>query len=205
MDEEDNLTVKPDGNLAIDLTKERDLRPLTSEVNPPESILKTPLYEAKVEPDVYFFGFDMTACEAKGGTGEEDEPVVMKCEKEGITWDDPGWFFVIKERSGEPRFGLDVRDEEFTEPMVKVWNDLSWDHVTPKVNDGEFLQISNDTQEITLAALADDNSETKKDEQRGEDLNIIWRKEMSSADLAYILYQVPVMVAVHASEMLPRD
>jgi hypothetical protein len=26
----------------------------------------------------------------------------------------------------------------------------------------------------------------------------------SSADLAYILYQVPVLVAVHASEMLPK-
>jgi len=26
---------------------------------------------------------------------------------------------------------------------------------------------------------------------------------MSSAELAYILYQVPVLVAVHATEMLP--
>ena len=28
---------------------------------------------------------------------------------------------------------------------------------------------------------------------------------MSAADLAYILYQVPVLVAVHASEMLPQE
>ena len=39
-------------------------------------------------------------------------------------------------------------------------------------------------------------------EQWSEDNQIAWRKEMDSADLAYILYQVPVLVAVHASEML---
>ena len=56
----------------------------------------TPLYEAKVDPDIYFFGFDLTVEKAKGGTGENPG-------------DDPGWFFVIKERPGEPRFGLDTR------------------------------------------------------------------------------------------------
>jgi len=39
-------------------------------------------------------------------------------------------------------------------------------------------------------------------EQYNEDVQVIWRKEADAADLAYILYQVPVMVAVHASEML---
>jgi hypothetical protein len=34
---------------------------------------------------------------------------------------------------------------------------------------------------------------------------VTWSKDMSSAELAYILYQVPVLVAVHASEMLPRN
>jgi hypothetical protein len=28
---------------------------------------------------------------------------------------------------------------------------------------------------------------------------------MSAAELAYILYQAPVLVAVHASEMLPKS
>ena len=39
-------------------------------------------------------------------------------------------------------------------------------------------------------------------EQYNEDVQVAWRKEADAADLAYILYQVPVMVAVHASEML---
>jgi len=190
----------------IDLTKERDLRPLseTEEANPPRTILKTPLYEAKVDPDIYFFGFDLTVCEAKGGTGTEDEPVDEKCTAEGIQWHDPGWFFVIKERSGEPRFGLDIGSPDDNVADVKVWNDLSWKHVTPAVSDGGFLQINNDTDEILLKPL-NLPAENEKEDQKLEDENISWNKEMSSADLAYILYQVPVLVAVHASEMLPKD
>ena len=190
----------------IDLTKERDLRSLTpdEETNPPRYIIKSPLYEAKVEPDIYFFGFDLTVCEAKGGTGKEDESVDAKCADEGIKWDDPGWFFVIKERPGEPRFGLDIGSEDDDVSEVKVWNDLSWNHVTPSVNGGGFLQINNDTQDITLQAL-DLPDEKEKETQKTEDENIHWNKDMSSAELAYILYQVPVLVAVHASEMLRKD
>jgi hypothetical protein len=31
-----------------------------------------------------------------------------------------------------------------------------------------------------------------------------WHSDTDAAELAYILYQVPVLVAVHAAEMLPR-
>ena len=31
-----------------------------------------------------------------------------------------------------------------------------------------------------------------------------WSHDMSSAELAYILFQAPVLVGVHASEMLPK-
>ena len=39
----------------------------------------------------------------------------------------PGWFFVIKERPGEPRFGLDVERDG----PLEVWNDLAWADVLP--------------------------------------------------------------------------
>lgn len=189
----------------IDVTKERDLRPLTEaeEANPPRTIIKTPLYEAKVEPDIYFFGFDLTVCEAKGGTGKEDEPVDERCAQEGILWHDPGWFFVIKERSGEVRMGLDIGQPDDKVANVKVWNDLSWNHVKPPVSGGGFLQINDETEEIPLSGL-DISKEEEKKEQKAEDEHIHWNKDMSSADLAYILYQVPVLVGVHASEMLPQ-
>ena len=82
---------------------------------PPRTKVLTPLFEAKVEPDIYFLGFDLTVEQARGGTGEHPD-------------DDPGWFFVIKERPGEPRFGLDLE----TQTERHVWNDLSWGDVLPQ-------------------------------------------------------------------------
>jgi prepilin signal peptidase PulO-like enzyme (type II secretory pathway) len=203
-----DLILDPAASNTIDPTKERDLRPLSDseQANPPRSILKTPLYEAKVDPDIHFFGFDLTVCEAQGGTGKADVPVEQVCADEGVTWDDPGWFFVIKERPGEPRFGLDIGDEPSIDAQlrVEVWNDLRWQDVTPAVAEGGYLQITAQTETITAnQPLESDDDE--KTEQRQEDGNITWSRDMSSAELAYVLYQVPVLVAVHAAEMLPQD
>ena len=41
-------------------------------------------------------------------------------------------------------------------------------------------------------------------QQHDEDIQVAWTSNVSAAELAYILYQVPVLVAVHASEMLPE-
>lgn len=176
-------------NGSIDNAKERLLVELTEaeEENPPRTKVKTPLYEAKVEPDIYFFGFDLTAAEARGDTGENEG-------------DDPGWFFVIKERPGESRFGLDISREG----GLYVWNDLSWEDVLPGAQAGSFIEIDDATPTIVLdAPLPEDEKE--KEEQREDDQDLQWNKNMSSAELAYILYQAPVMVAVHAAEMLPRE
>lgn len=202
-----DVILGPGGSDQIDPTKERDLRPLSDaeQANPPRSVLKTPLYEAKVDPDIHFFGFDLTVCEAKGGTGKADAPVTGVCGDEGITWDDPGWFFVIKERPGEPRFGLDVGDEPGLDSQnrVEAWNDLRWDDLTPAVAEGAYLQITAATPTITANQPLEPDDAEKTDQQQ-EDGNVTWSKDLSSAQLAYILYQVPVLVAVHASEMLPK-
>jgi hypothetical protein len=176
------------GDGSIDNTKERLLEELTDaeEANPPRTKVRTPLYEAKVDPDIYFFGFDLTAEKARGGTGENPG-------------DDPGWFFVIKERPGEPRFGLDLDQA----PRLEVWNDLSWDDVLPG-SPGGFIQLTEATPTLTLVAPSGPEA-AEKDTQYGDDRNLSWSKDMSAADLAYVLFQVPVLVAVHASEMLtPR-
>ena len=192
-----------DGEQVIDLTKERVLKPIPPEEqeNPSTDYIRAPLYEAKVDPDIYFFGFDLTICDAQGGSGEDDEPTDAPCED--IAWDDPGWFFVIKERPGEPRFGLDVPDDEVPESQVKIWNDLSWSHVTPGVAGGGYLQINSATTTIDLNTRTLTGTEQEKDTQRKEDVQIVWSEDMNAAELAYVLYQVPVLVAVHATEMLP--
>ena len=71
---------------AIDNTQERRLIPLEAaeEDSPPRTKIQTPMFEAKIDPDIYFFGFDLTVEDVMGGTGEQPD-------------DDAGWFFVIKE------------------------------------------------------------------------------------------------------------
>jgi hypothetical protein len=167
----------------IDNTRERLLAPLTPEEEdrPPRTKVLTPLYEAKVDPDIYFFGFDLTVKKAKGGTGQNPG-------------DDPGWFFVLKERPGELRFGLDTDQQ----PHLNTWNDLSWADVQPA---GRHIEIATAPAAFTL--LAPTGEDQEKAPQFADDRKITWSREMSSAELAYILFQVPVLVAVHAAEMLP--
>ncbi|TCC47507.1 hypothetical protein E0H75_22275 [Kribbella capetownensis] len=146
-------------------------------VDPPSAMVRPPLYEAKVDPDVYFLGFALSEEEARGGRTPAD---------------DPGWFFVIKERPGEPRFGLDVRR---TGPL-QVWNDLAW----PDVLREGFEHIDFDrTGTRTLVAPP---VTSEKHTQHLEDVALTWHARMNADAVAYIMYQAPVLVAVHAGEML---
>jgi hypothetical protein len=184
----------PDGTPTgqIDNTVERDLAdiPAGLEDHPPRDIVKTPLYSAKVEPDIYFFGFDLTAEVAKGSDGSHpgDE-------------NRPGWFFVIKERPGEPRFGFDLGGPNAEK---NTWSDVAWEDVAPGLPEGGFLQVTNATQTIHLTPPTDTTQAEFDEEleQHGEDVQVSWSSAADAADLAYVLYQVPVMVAVHATEML---
>ena len=173
---------------AIDRAGERRLADLADPEHPPAELVRLPRYEAKVEPDIYLLGFDLTADEALG------KPLT-----------DPGWFFVIKERPGDPRFGADV-DEN---PNVEVWNDLAWPDIDPGSTGFIALDPANT---INLQPLSDvetdpDNSDdAEKREQQAEDWELrTWHAGLSSAEIAYMLFQAPVLMGVHAQEMLPRD
>jgi hypothetical protein len=171
----------------IDKTLPRKLAELTPEQaqDPPRELVKTPLYEAKVEPDIYFFGFDLTPQTARGGQIVEGE-------------EDPGWFFVLKERPGEPRFGLDL-PRAAPQPTLHTWNDLAWTDVLTSYQVGGFLRVGE-----RAPVLTDPGSESDAKEQHDEDSRFLWRADTHAAELAYILFQVPVLMAVHAAEMLGR-
>jgi len=175
---------EPDG--PIDQSQERRFIPIPAAVaaKPPRDLLQTPLYEAKIEPDIYLFGFDLTSKQAKGGDGSDP--------------DDAGWFFVIKERPGEPRLGLDTDKQ----PVLQTWNDLSWPDF-PAVPEDAHLDIQAAPASFPLSAPTGADSE--KAEQHADDVKVSWAHDMSSGHLAYILFQAPVLVGVHASEMLPRN
>jgi hypothetical protein len=178
---------KDDGS--INKALPRRLADLSSSdaANPPRDLIKTPLYEAKVDPDIYFFGFDLTAETAKGGT-------VLP----GETEEDPGWFFVIKERPGEPRFGLDL-PKASPQATVNTWNDLAWSDVMTPFEEGASLRVGQRSVTLTSPG-ATSPAKTQYD----EDQRFRWQAATHSAELAYILYQVPVLMAVHAAEMLPK-
>jgi hypothetical protein len=167
-----------------DLTKARKLVHLEpgEEAEPPRSKLRTPLYEAKADPDIYFFGFDLTVEEAMGGTGKPPDT-------------DPGWFFVIKERPGEPRFGLELERDAKPE----VLNELTWDDAMP--DGGDFLPADS-LASFALAELEPGDPEEKGD-QHADDARAL-KAAPSSARWAYMLFRPPVMVAIHADEMLRK-
>ncbi|GAA3169575.1 hypothetical protein [Nonomuraea salmonea] len=55
-----------------------------------------------------------------------------------------------------------------------------------------------------LQEFDDPVADEEKRLQHVEDLSLpLWHGALSSADVAYILFQAPVLMAVHAQEMLP--
>lgn len=90
----------------------------------------------------------------------------------------PGWFFVLQETPGETRFGLDIQLPPLT---ASSWDDASWKFVT-----GNYISEDDDFSPITNNMILSEKAR--------------WGR--TSADMAYILYQKPVMIAIHANEML---
>jgi hypothetical protein len=95
-----------------------------------------------------------------------------------------GYFFVFIERPGEPQFGLDEFGPDATrweegDATIKTWNDLSWEYMGTLP--GNNLRID----------------PAGKPQATEDPVGRIG----NSADLAYALFQQPVMVAVHARQL----
>lgn len=147
--------------------------------------IKKPIFEAKVFPDITFIGFELTDVEAKGDDTN------------------PGWFFVIKERPGDPRFGMDIDSEEITDDFAAIeeWDDLSWNH-TP-LQDGQYLRVDSlpsKTLPISTLKYTVPGDNTSPVIDPGDPTPLTWGK--NAAHIAGILLQLPFMIAVHAKEML---
>jgi len=182
----DDVTKKPDTAVARSLHEPEE----GDKAKPDTAVVRTPLYQAKVDPDIYFFGFDLTVTEAKGET-----------EPQNPTLENAGWFFVIKERPGEPRFGLDIPVTDGSNQQLVTWNDLDWSKVVP--GDEGVIDVVNLPGPLQLKASTFTGPDGKgQKEQFTDDKNVPWDAGIDAANLAYILYQVPMMVCVHAAEML---
>ncbi len=144
--------------------------------SPGDQRLRFPLYKARIAPDLHFIGFDLTLDEVRGDP-RLDETATARA----IVGDNVGWFIVIQEAVGEPRFGLDV--DTPTEPSAESWDNLSWAN----------LDLSN-------GAVIDLDKPFLSQPAGANPANVAWHS--NAADLAYVLYQDPVMVAVHGRNML---
>ena len=138
--------------------------------------LRFPLYKARIAPDLHFIGFDLTLDEVRGDPRLEETAA-----SRAIVGDDLGWFFVIQEAVGEPRFGLDVSAP--TEPSAEKWDNLSW--INLDLSNGPLIDVEKPFISQPVGANPS---------------GVEWNT--NAADLAYALYQDPVMVAVHGRDML---
>jgi len=166
------------GLVPVELTPDEEL-------NPPPGKVRMPVFDAKLEPDVYFFGFDLQLADARGDTAGPG---------------DLGWFFILKERPGDPRFGLDVEGDG--NPVV--WNDLAWPDVLPAGTAAPppavYIPLDASTPPRALPPSPPPGS--AEADQYHEDRELTWNSQISSADVAYILFRAPVLVAMHAKEMV---
>ncbi len=153
-----------------DKTAERHLTDYTNENN-----VQWPIITGKIEPDVHFYGFELTEEEANGNRSNN-----------------PGWFFVLRERPGQISFGLDdLGKDEFgninLDTTPENWDSVTWENITGNAGQQpDFLKI--DGVNIALGT----NPTEPKDATWGA----------NASDMAYILYQSPVLFARHASTML---
>jgi hypothetical protein len=155
-----------------------DKEPVIQEVTTEQQMkdeIRFPIFLAEIAPDIRFFGFDMTAEDARG----DKNPTTVSSD-----W---GWFFIIQEIPGEPRFGMDVTfspDDNAATPIT--WDDLGWNSFEPEL---QFV----DTARAPKPAFRNQLTATERKQ---------WGRH--SADMASILFQRPVMIAVHARQMLEK-
>lgn len=101
-----------------------------SETKPLESQGKSdwifPLFQGNVNPDINFFGFDLTV--------------------EEVT-NEPDWYFVIQQQPTKPRFGFNTGDWEDHDAGPDSWRDLKWQHLVDNQEELDalnYLSLSND-------------------------------------------------------------
>ena len=121
-----------------------------------------PVFRGTAGADTAYLGFEI-APEVLGGSGRGT---------------DLGWYLVIQEIEGAPRFGFD----EGTPDKLNTWNDAAWGLVGLTAPGG---YVSLAAKKLTPATPA----------------NLVWGG--GSAHMASITLQRPVRVSIHTSLLLP--
>jgi hypothetical protein len=115
-----------------------------------------PLFRGFAGADTAYFGFDVT-------------PEQLAAE--------PGYYFVIQELSGAPRFGLD----EAATAIFNTWDDLAWPLVAVS---GGYIAVAS------------------KQPAPVQPKGLVWGKD--AANMAAITLQRPLRVSIHTSLLMPK-
>ena len=141
------------------------------------------MFGGRIGSDMSFFGFVLTAAEARGVT----DPASAE----------QGWFFMFQEQPSETRFGLDESAHGGEAPPA-AWSDLAWGSLA--------------ADDAALAALTYVDLDAELPDTTGiaDPPGVAWHADRGAgatgaraSDLAYVTLQQPMRVAIHASDMLP--
>jgi hypothetical protein len=141
---------------------------------------KHPMFAGRLEPDIAFYGFDLTIEQARGGGP------------------DLGWFFVLAEHPTEPRFGLDADNGEYGGTPT-AWADLNWAHLAADADALAglgYVDLTASLPDVTAVGTATG------------DPTVVWHADAAptganGADLAWITLRRPFQVAIHGADALP--
>jgi hypothetical protein len=187
--------------------------------------IKFPEFRGQLEPDVTFFGFDLSP----------DEALYAPYEDEGGRDDDPneGWFFVLQEPPAETRFGLDAEadDEDLAgtipygisadgrsvrktnrEKATEVeagWSGLTWPQLVGSGEDVSkvtYVDVGGSQPGRENWSVKDGDTHVENPKS-GEADHFFDEGEATewgynSAHMARATWQLPVRISIHADDMI---
>jgi hypothetical protein len=193
------------------------------------SDLKYPVFRGRLDPDITFFGFNITPDEALYEPYHLDETA-----KQPDDHPDEGWFFVLQEPPAETRFGLDVgtdadvgkqpaginsgggspakaSESEIREGVEHGINAVSWAHLIKDGSPDDVTHVSvgdsvpgNEDWSVDAGTTYVDSSSTVETDHQYDDIDAAtWG--YNSAHMARFTWQLPVRVSVHADDMITED
>jgi hypothetical protein len=139
-----------------------------------------PLFSGRLNPDLRFFGFNLSARTARGDDGGA------------------GWYFVFQEHPTAPRFGLnEAREDDAGYGTVPSdWSALRWTQVASTADEYRTMAYARAGSGAALTGKTLNDSEQASMQHR-------WG--FSAAHMAHITLQRPVQVAIHASDLIERE